>query len=123
MEISFFGNVGKDAVLRKVGEAEHQFSVCDVWVAENIQKRDGSKKTLWHKVTLWRNYAETMAQYLKTGRSVYVHGSAEAASYTKDNQIVPYIKVQADKIRLNDPKPEDEVPDDTEEEEELPFNM
>ena len=101
------GRIGKDAELRKFGEGEHDF-VTDVWVAENRKKRDGSTKTLWHKVTIWRNYAETMAQYLKTGRKVYVTGSPEAKFYTnKAQQIVPYIKVQASELTLLDaPKTE-----------------
>ena len=116
MKTNFIGNIGKDAVLRKVHNGEREDSVLSIWVAENIKKRDGSTKTEWHKVTIWRGYAEKMAQYLKAGRKVYVEGTAKAASYTKENQIVPYIDVQASELRLLDSKPEEEVPPETAEE-------
>lgn len=114
MKTTFIGNIGKDAVLRKVTNGERQDSVLSIWVAENIKKRDGSTKTEWHKVTIWRGYAETMAQYLKAGRKVYVEGTAKANSYTtQDNRIVPYIDVQATELKLLDSKPEEDVPPET----------
>lgn len=115
MDIRFDGNIGKDAVLRKVPVGEGQVSVCSFWVAENKQKRDGTKKTLWHKVTIWRNYAEAMAQYLKQGRYIMVEGDGEAKTYTtKDNRIVPYIDIQATKLKLLDRKVEEELPPEAE---------
>ena len=114
MKTTFIGNVGKDAVLRKVNNGDRQDSVLSIWVAENIPKRDGSTKTEWHKVTIWRGYAETMAQYLKAGRKVYVEGTAKANSYTtQDNRIVPYIDVQATELKLLDSKPKEDVPPET----------
>jgi len=126
MKINVIGNIGKDAVLRKVHNGEREDSVLSIWVAENVKKRDGSSKTEWHKVTIWRGYAEKMAQYLKAGRKVYVEGSAKASCYTtQDNSIVPYIDVQASELRLLDSKPEEEVPPEVTEEatetEETPF--
>lgn len=112
MTITFMGNIGKDAQLRKVKVGENEVSVLSVWVAENIKKRDGSTRAVWHKVTIWRGYAEAMAQYLKSGRLVFVTGTAEAKSYTtQDNRLVPYIDVQASEIKLLDAKkPEEDVP-------------
>lgn len=119
MKTTIFGYIGKDAQLRKVGAPEAQYSVCSIWVAENVNKRDGTKKTLWHKVTLWRKYAEAMAPHLKSGRKVYVTGNAEAAFYTKDNQVIPYINIQAEEVRLLDAPPAEEaVPEEEEEAEE-----
>ena len=112
MTITFMGNIGKDAQLRKVKVGENEVSVLSVWVAENIKKRDGSTKAIWHKVTIWGGYAKAMAQYLKSGRLVFVTGTAEAKSYTtQDNRLVPYIDVQASEIKLLDgKKPEEDVP-------------
>lgn len=114
MRIEFTGNVGKDAQIRKVQNGDRQDSVVSIWVAENLKKRDGSTKTLWHKVTIWRGYADSLAPYLKAGRKIQVHGKAQAASYTRTvtengkttQQIVPYIDVQADEITLLD-RPEE----------------
>lgn len=112
MNISFIGNIGKDAQLRKVQNGDRQDSVCSFQVAENIHKRDGSTKTLWHQVTIWRGYAETMVQYLKKGRKVFVEGTVTPKSYVNQNTnaIISYLDVQADKITLLDSKPEEEVP-------------
>lgn len=115
MTINLIGNIGKDAELRKVNVGGVETAVLSFWVAENNRKRDGSQETLWHKVTIWRNYAETMAQYLKSGRKVFVTGTAKADSYTKDNMVHPYISVQASEIKLLDgKKPEEEVAADEE---------
>lgn len=110
-KITVKGYIGKDAELRTVGEGENTFSVCDFWLGENVKKRsDGSTRTIWHKVTIWRKYAETMAPYLKSGRKVQVEGFAEPKSYTnRENTIVPYIAISADDIDLLDaPRTEDE---------------
>ena len=126
MKCTFKGNIGKDAQLRKVHNGDREDSVLSFWVAENKKKRNGEQKTLWHKVTIWRGYAETMAQYLKEGRKVFVTGEGEAKCYTnKQNQIVPYIDVQADEIELLDgKKPEDTPPEveETEVEEGTPWD-
>ena len=115
MTINFDGNIGKTAELRKVKVGGNATSVCSVWIAENIRKRDNETKTLWHKVTIWRKYAETMAQYLTEGRHVLVEGYAEAKVYTtKDNRVVPYIDVQATKLKLLDKKTEEELPPEAE---------
>lgn len=117
MTTNFIGNIGKDAVLKTVQNGERKDSVLSVWVAENKTRRDGSKKTLWHKVTIWRKYAEAMAPYLKSGRQLQVIGECEAKFFTRDNQVIPYIDVQAEKLTLLGARPEDDVPPETEGEE------
>lgn len=114
-KITFKGNIGKDAVLRKVQNGDHMDSVLSIWVAENIKKRDGSKKAVWHKVTLWRGFAEALAPYLKAGRRIEVEGRSVKADWYKDRNgaIVPYLDIQADEIELLDgKKPEDDLPPD-----------
>jgi single stranded DNA-binding protein len=94
MKIIVKGNIGADAILRTVGEGENQFSVLDFNVAENKTNGDGSKKTIWTKVTLWRAYAEKMAQYLKKGRYVQVEGEGEVETYvTNGNQIAGRVHI------------------------------
>lgn len=128
MKITFKGNVGKDAVLRTVQNGDRQDAVCDIWVAENIRSRSGdTQKTLWHKVTIWRKYAETMAQYLKCGRRIEVSGNAEAKFYTtKDSRVMPYIAVQNAEIefldRNNTEQPPEEATETETEEEETPWD-
>lgn len=109
-KITVKGYIGKDAELRTANVGDVQTSVCDFWVGENVKKRSGETKTIWHKVTIWRKYAETMAPYLKSGRKVQVEGFAEPKQYTtRENVITPYISIQADDIDLLDaPKTESE---------------
>ena len=88
MKISVKGNIGADAILRTVGEGENKFSVCDFNIAENRTQKDGSVKTTWTKVTIWRGYAEKMAQYLTKGRYIRVEGEGDVETYvTSGNQI------------------------------------
>ena len=110
------GNVGKVDALRKVKNGEREDSVLSFWVAENYTKRDGSKQARWHKVTIWRGYADTMAKYLTVGRKIQVTAeNVQAKAYTnKQNQIVPYIDIQANKVELLDRKPQEEAPEEAE---------
>lgn len=112
MKITVKGNTNKGAELRKVQNGDKQDSVLSFWLAENKKKRDGSIKTVWHKVTVWRGYAETIARLLGgESRKALVTGVCEAKFYTtKDGQIVPYIDIQADEVEFLDDKRPDDVP-------------
>lgn len=112
--INLCGNVGKDAVLRKVHNGEREDSVVSIWVAENIKKRDGSKETLWHKVTIWRGYADALVNYLKSGREVSVVGTCRPKFFTRDNQVIPYIDIQASEVKLHGGRQDEDVPPETE---------
>jgi len=125
MTISVIGNIGNGAELRKVNVNGVETAVCSFWMAENFKKRDGSTKTTWHKVTVWRKYAEVMAQYLTKGRKILVTAeNAEAKTYTdKENRIRPYIDIQASKIELLDgKKPEETEPEVEVEDESTPWD-
>jgi len=125
MTISVIGNIGNGAELRTVNVNGVETSVCSFWMAENFKKRDGSTKTTWHKVTVWRKYAEVMAQYLTKGRKILVTAeNAEAKTYTdKENRIRPYIDIQASKIELLDgKKPEETEPEVEVEDESTPWD-
>lgn len=121
MKITLIGNIGKDAQLRKVHNGEREDSVLSVWVAENIKKRSGEVTPVWTKVTIWRGYAEAMAQYLTKGRKILVEGTGKPAFYTnKQNQVVPYLDVQASNIELLDgKKPENTPPEEESNPEEI----
>lgn len=125
MTISVIGNIGNGAELRKVNVNGVETAVCSFWMAENFKKRDGTTKTTWHKVTVWRKYAEVMAQYLTKGRKILVTAeNAEAKTYTdKENRIRPYIDIQASKIELLDgKKPEETEPEVEVEDESTPWD-
>lgn len=114
MEVTFIGNIAKNAELRQVGPDGAKYSVTDIWVGENLGRSntpDSETKTAWRKVTLWRGYADKMAQYLTKGRRIEVRGFAgEAKSYTRGNEIVSYLPVTAQKIYFMDSKREENLP-------------
>ena len=107
MKISFKGNVGsfqngKKPELKWAGEGDSKFAYINFWVAENKKKRDGSKVAVWHRVTVFRKYAEVMADIIETGKYIEVNGTLNKVSnYTsKDNRIVAYADIWADDIEV-----------------------
>lgn len=112
MKIILKGNVGKNAEIRKVENAGRIDSVVSVWVAENKHHRDGTEiPPVWHKVTIWRKYAEVMAPRLKKGTYVMVEGTGTPKAYVnKQNQLVAYTDIQAEEITILDVKRPDEMP-------------
>ena len=110
MKIQIKGNIGADAILRTVGEGENLHNVCDFNVAENRKLKDGTTKTTWTKVTLWNNYAVTMAPFLKSGRKVLVEGDGDVETYvTGGTQIMArlHINRNVDIDLLDSPAKED----------------
>ena len=103
------GNIGNSAELRTVKTDGDEFAVCDFWVASNRKFKDGREKTTWYKVTLWREFASTMAKYLTKGRKVQVIGTPEPTYYVrkKDNAIIPYVDIRDVELELLDAKKED----------------
>lgn len=71
---AFIGNLGRDPELRYTSQGT---PICSFSIAVNDRKKaDGEWKddTLWIKVQLWRNQAESASQYLSKGRPVLVEG-------------------------------------------------
>lgn len=114
MEVTFIGNIAKNAELRQVGPEGAKYSVTDIWVGENLGRSNtptDDNKTAWRKVTLWRGYADKLAQYLIKGRRIEVRGFAgEAKHYMRGNEVVSYVPVTATKIYFMDSKREENLP-------------
>lgn len=112
-KITVIGNIGKGgANLRKVNNSGREDFVADFQVAENYKKRNGETITQWHKVTIWRGFAEKLAPYLTEGRKVLVQGTVTAKIRPKkDGTSVAYLDIQAEDITLLDgKKPGGELP-------------
>lgn len=73
--VILIGNLGKDPEVRYL---DNGVAVARVNVATNKSYKgaDGEwqQKTEWHRLVLWRKFAETAAQKLKTGMRVYAEG-------------------------------------------------
>ena len=89
-KVILIGNVGRDPELRRTtsGAAVTDFSLA---TSEKFKDREGNMKeqTEWHNIVAWNRTAETMAQYLKKGSSVYIEGKLRTRSW-EDNGIKKY---------------------------------
>ena len=126
-----YGNLTRDAELRKANVGEVPTSVADFTVAVNSGRHN--QRTEFVRVSIWRDFAEKMVPYLKKGRPIIVTGEAHPSYYVRrtDNTVVPQLTItQVSQIRLvgnrvnNEGSGEDEVfenPDDAAPENDLPF--
>lgn len=77
-----FGNLTRDPELRALPSG---MNVCNFSVATNrvYKDRDGKKQeqTDFHNVVVFGRTADTVAQYLKKGSSVYVEGRMQTRSW------------------------------------------
>lgn len=80
---TLIGNLGKDPEVRHTpaGQSVANFSLAtnEHWTDKSGEKRE---KTEWHRIVVWGKQAETCAQYLKKGRSVYVEGRISTREWT-----------------------------------------
>lgn len=76
------GNVGRNPELRYT---QAGVPVCDFSVATNKvwnnQAGERQEETTWFRVTCWRGLAETVNEYLRKGRQVFVVGEIKASAY------------------------------------------
>ncbi len=83
--IALIGNCGKDAELRYTpgGAAVAKFSLAvnEKWTDKSGDKQE---KVEWFDCTLWGKQAETLAEYLKKGKQVYVDGRMRSNEWEKD---------------------------------------
>lgn len=85
-KVILIGNLGKDPELRRTasGAAVTSFSLA---TTERFTSRDGGRQeqTEWHEIVAWNKSAETMAQYLRKGSSVYIEGKLRTRSWDDNN--------------------------------------
>lgn len=79
--IHVLGNLTRDPELRDAGSSH----VCSLRLAENTFHR-GEKVTLYYEASVWGKRAETAAQYLGKGSSVYVHGTFSVREYEHNGE-------------------------------------
>jgi single-strand DNA-binding protein len=81
-KVIVIGNLGRDPELRytKDGRAVANFTVA---TNERWRDREGNtqERTEWHRIVVWDKQAETCAQYLQKGRSVYVEGRLQTREW------------------------------------------
>ena len=110
LKASLIGNLGSDPELKYSPEGR---AFLRMNVACNFRARNPAgeweDRTEWVRVTLFGQRAETLAQYLRKGSRVYVHGRLEARPWTdQQHQARAGLEVVADEVQFASPRVEDE---------------
>jgi single-strand DNA-binding protein len=97
-----FGNLTRDPELRSLPSGG---SVCSFGIATNrvFKKADGSKQeaTEFHNIVVFGRQAETSAQYLKKGSSVFVEGRIQTRSWESPEKGKQYrTEVVAERVQF-----------------------
>ena len=105
--VTLIGNLGKDPEVRKTpsGSTVASFSLA---TTEKFTDKQGQRQeqTEWHNVVAWNKSAETIAQYLKKGSSVYVEGKLKTQSW-EDNGVKKYrTEILVQRFQFLDSKPQ-----------------
>ena len=109
-EITIVGNVGQNPELRytPAGIAVLNFSVAVSKVTGSGETR--KEKTLWFRVAVWRERAETLKEWIKKGHKVLVVGEIDVNLFQKnDGTTAVSIELNADKVKLLTSKAEAEA--------------
>jgi single-strand DNA-binding protein len=85
-KVILIGNLGQDPELRSTTGGQ---SVCSLRVAtaEKFKDKDGSwqERTEWHSVVVWGRQAETVNQYCRKGRQLYIEGRLQTRKWQDKN--------------------------------------
>jgi single-strand DNA-binding protein len=101
-KVILVGNLGRDAELRYTpsGAAVAKFSLA---TTERWNDKSGSpqERTEWHNIDLWGKQAETLSEYLRKGKQVYVEGRLQTDEYTdKEGNKRKSTRVRCDRVVL-----------------------
>ena len=101
-KVLWIGNLGRDAELKYTpgGAAICKFSVAatETWTDKSGQKQE---RTEWVNVDLWGKQAESLTEFLRKGKQIYLEGRLQTDDYTdKDGVKRRSVRVRADRIVL-----------------------
>ncbi|MHB8630109.1 MAG: single-stranded DNA-binding protein [Aggregatilineales bacterium] len=107
-QITLVGNAGQDAEIKYLrdGTAVATFSLAVNKVTGRGEQR--KQRTTWMRITVWRDYAETISKYVKVGMKLLVVGEVDVAAYTdkKTGEARASLEVTASTVTFLDRKPE-----------------
>ena len=105
------GNVVADAEYKTVSVGGAPTPRCRFSIAVNEKKPSGEKIVNYFEVTLWRDYATTMAPWIKKGRRINAIGNVRLNKYkTNNNEDRAELQLANATIELTDKKPSEEAP-------------
>lgn len=79
------GTVGSDPEVKQIGDSTlTKFSLATNRTFKD--KKTGEKRTeaQWHKIEAWGPIGESMGQYVKKGKHIYLEGHIKYSEYEKD---------------------------------------
>lgn len=98
-KVIIFGNLTRDPETKALPSG---MNVCNFSVATNHVYRDanGEKKEQveFHSVVVFGKTADTVAQYLKKGSSVFIEGRLQTRSWEKDGKKQHRTEIVAEKV-------------------------
>ena len=102
-KVILVGNLGRDAELRYTpggtAVANLRIATTETWTDRNSGQRQ--ERTEWHNVDLWAKQAETLHEYLRKGRQIYVEGSLRTRQWDdRDGNKRYSTDVRADRVVL-----------------------
>jgi single-strand DNA-binding protein len=101
-KVILVGNLGRDAELKFTPSG---FPISSFSLATTDRRKDKDnnwqEKTEWHRIKLLGKQAESLQDYLKKGKQIYVEGRLETRSWDdKDGQKKYMTEILADRIQL-----------------------
>ena len=116
-KVILVGNLGKDAELRYTSGGT---AVATVRLAttDRFKDKDGQwqDQTEWHSVVIWGKTAESLAEYLRKGKQIYVEGRLQTRTWADKDEKKRYsTEIRADRVVLLGGRPggaerEDAIP-------------
>lgn len=101
-KVILIGNLGRNAELRYTpggaAVATIDMATQEVWTDKGGQRQE---KTEWHRVVLWGKQAESLAEYLTKGKSIYVEGRLQTRQWDdKDGNKRYTTEIRGDRVVL-----------------------
>ena len=102
-KVILVGNLGRDAEVRRTpgGAAVSTLSLAttESWTDKSSGER--VERTEWHRVVLWGKQAETLNDYLKKGKQIYVEGKLQTRKWQdRDGNDKYTTEIRSDRIVL-----------------------
>src|SRR6185295_13198617 len=111
--ITVIGHLGQDPDLRYTPQGT---PICSFTMAVNNRKKVGGEwqdETLWFKIKIWGNQAESASQFLSKGKACLVAGRFEIENWTnRDGKEMTTLVITANEVKFLE-KAEGGRPSDT----------
>ncbi len=101
-KVILIGNLGQDPELRSTSGGQ-PVATLRVATTDKYKDRDGNlqERTEWHTVVVWGRQAETVNQYCKKGKQLYIEGRLQTRKWQdKEGKDRYSTEIVADQVRF-----------------------